>query len=258
MNVAFAEILRDIARGGFAGAITGVVVAGVGGRIAMRLAALLVPQATGSSTENGFRIGDITLGGSLGLVFFGLLVGLLVGMLWVIISPWIPSSGVRRALLAIPIGVALGTNGLVDGENQDFLILRHNVVVVVVLIALVALIGFAVPLVDEWLDRHLPHAASNESGIARLYAVIAGIGAVLTIPLAVSGFFTAQAPLTLVSSLALVAVALCTLRWWTVRLRGTTVPTPRLATIARVALVLAVIFGFGATLPEVAGALGAT
>ena len=36
-------VLRDIARGGFAGLIVGVLVGGIGGRVAMRLAAIAVP-----------------------------------------------------------------------------------------------------------------------------------------------------------------------------------------------------------------------
>ena len=76
----FGVILRDIARGGLAGLAVGIVVGGIGGRVAMRLIALLIPEATGSSTENGNRIGDITLGGSFGLILFGgLFVGIFVG-----------------------------------------------------------------------------------------------------------------------------------------------------------------------------------
>ena len=41
------EILRDIARGGIAGLAVGIVVGGLGGRVAMRLIALLIPEATG-------------------------------------------------------------------------------------------------------------------------------------------------------------------------------------------------------------------
>jgi len=44
------EILREITRGGVAGLIAGVLVAGVGGRLVMRLAALLVPESAGSLT----------------------------------------------------------------------------------------------------------------------------------------------------------------------------------------------------------------
>ena len=65
------EMLRDIARGGISGAIVGVVVGGLGGRLMMRLAAILHPDAVGALTENGNRIGDITMGGTLFLVLFG-------------------------------------------------------------------------------------------------------------------------------------------------------------------------------------------
>ena len=70
-DAAFGDIFRDIARGGITGLIVGLVGVGIGGRIVMRLAALLVPELVGEFTENGFRIGDITPGGSLGLVVFG-------------------------------------------------------------------------------------------------------------------------------------------------------------------------------------------
>jgi hypothetical protein len=59
------EVLRDIARGGIAGALVGIVVGGLGARLAMRLAAILHPDAVGALTENGNRIGDVTMGGTL-------------------------------------------------------------------------------------------------------------------------------------------------------------------------------------------------
>ena len=107
------DVLRDIARGGIAGLLTGIVVAGIGGRIVMRLAALVVPEATGRFTENGNRIGTITLDGSLALVVFvGLFFGVVAGSLWVVIRPWLPLSALARSLVTLPIAVALGTRGL--------------------------------------------------------------------------------------------------------------------------------------------------
>src|SRR6185436_18707748 len=111
------EILREITRGGVAGLIAGVLVAGVGGRLVMRLAALLVPESAGSFTENGNRIGDITLGGTFALILF---IGVVGGTLWVTVRPWLPASVGLRALISVPIAIALGTKGLVDGANPDF------------------------------------------------------------------------------------------------------------------------------------------
>ncbi|MHB8399971.1 MAG: hypothetical protein ACYDCI_13745, partial [Candidatus Limnocylindrales bacterium] len=102
------EVWRDIARGGLAGLVVGIVVAGFGGRIAMRLAALRVGDATGALTENGNRIGDITLAGSLGLILIGVLFGALAGTVWVVVRPWLPGAGLRRALVATIVAIGLG------------------------------------------------------------------------------------------------------------------------------------------------------
>ena len=66
------EVLRDISRGGSAGILIGLVGCGIGGRLVMRLAALLVPGADGRFTENGFLIGNITVGGTVALLINGL------------------------------------------------------------------------------------------------------------------------------------------------------------------------------------------
>jgi hypothetical protein len=152
-DAAIGDILRDIARGGMTGLIVGLVGIGIGGRIVMRLAALLVPGSDGAVTENGNRIGSITLGGSLGLVILGLFLGAAVATIWVVISPWIPGVGLRRALLAMPIAVGLGASGLIEGPNPDFVVLDHDRGVVGLLILLLAVIGLLFALVDDALDR---------------------------------------------------------------------------------------------------------
>ena len=68
----------------------------------MRLAALLVPDSVGAFTENGNRIGDITVGGTLALiVFIGLFFGAVAGSLWVVLRPWLPAARGARALASI-------------------------------------------------------------------------------------------------------------------------------------------------------------
>ena len=103
------EILRDITRGGLAGLVVGIVVAGFGGRLVMRLAALVVPSANGAFTENGNRIGEITFVGSVALIIFaGLAASIFLAVVWVAISPWLPGRGVVRGLVAMPIAIAFG------------------------------------------------------------------------------------------------------------------------------------------------------
>ncbi len=172
------EVLRDISRGGIAGLIVGLVVAGLGGRVAMRLAALAVPSATGSFTENGNRIGDITLGGSLGLIIFvGLLASLFLATIWVTISPWLPGPTIVKGLLAAPIAVAFGSVALIDSNNPDFVVLRHDPLVVAILLTTVALTGPAMALTDDWLDRRLPAAGASTSRVGTTYALLSTIGA---------------------------------------------------------------------------------
>lgn len=252
------EILRDITRGGFAGAIVGTLAGGVGGRIAMRLAALLVPSSAGSFTENGNRIGDITVAGSLGLVLFGLIVGLIGGTIWVILSPWIPGRGLRRAILTMPLAVALGATGLIDGENPDFFILRHDPVVVALLLALVALIGLSIPLIDDWLDGRLPQPMAGHKGPAAFYTVVGLLGGVLVLPLVALGVLGSSDPAVLREGLALLVVGLATLGWWALRVRGWTRPPTILRVAARAGVLVAVVLGFVAAVPEVSDALGMT
>src|SRR5258707_748499 len=77
---AVGEVLRDIARGGIAGIVVGFLIAGLGGRLVMRLATIRHEDAVGVFTENGEVIGHITLNGTLALMTFGGLgAGLLAG-----------------------------------------------------------------------------------------------------------------------------------------------------------------------------------
>lgn len=248
------EILRDIARGGLAGLIVGVVVAGLGGRIVMRLAALIVPSATGAFTENGNRIGDITLGGSLALiVFVGLLAAIFFGVIWVVISPWLPGRGWVKGLVAMPIAIALGAFGLIEGGNVDFVVLRRDPLVVAVLIALVALTAPAMALVDGWLDRRLPHVASGRSPIGGLYVTLTAIGGALGGMLMLQALFDRKSqPL----GFTVVVVGLMTLAWWYLRVRGRTTPPSGLVIAARTVLVVGTVAGFMVIVPEVRSALG--
>lgn len=245
--------LRDIARGGIAGVIAGAVVAGVGGRVVMRLAAVAVPDSRGGFTENGFVIGSITPA-SLGLIVFGTFTGLLVGAFWVAVATWIPGTGVRRALATMPLAVAVGGVGLVEGSNSDFRVLQGDPLVVAMLIGLVAAVGFVVALADEVLERRLPVVATSRGRVVVAYAVLAGIGALITLPILAGGLF-GGAPPRVAMSLALVVAGGATLLWWKRRADGVATPSERLTLVARLALVAVVILGTIDLLPEVGEAL---
>jgi hypothetical protein len=252
------EVLRDIARGGISGAIVGIVVGGLGARVVMRAVAILHPDAVGALTENGNRIGDITVGGTLFLVLFGLISCALAGALWVIVSPWVPGHTGVRALLTAGIAIAVGTPLLIIGRNPDFVILDHDPRVVLLLVALVGLIGLSIALLDSWLDRRLPHAVTGRKGPAVFYATVTLMGAVLVLPFVLLVFLTSdEYQLPLRAGYALLVVGLCTATWWGLRVRGR-VSTPRgLLIAARGAVLVTVMLGVLTSLPHISRALGA-
>ena len=251
------EVLRDIARGGIAGVVAGIVVGGPGGRLVMRIAALLHPDAVGALTENGNRIGEITPGGTLGLVLFGLIACAMAGAVWVVVSPWVPGHAGVRALLTAGIAIATGTPVLIIGGNPDFVILGHDPRVVALLLGLVGLIGLSIALLDSWLDGRLPRAVTGRRGPAAVYTIVTLMGAVLVLPFVLLGFLTSdEYQLPLRAGYALVVVGLCTASWWGLRLRGR-VSTPRgLVIAARGAILIAVILGVLTSLPHISRALG--
>jgi hypothetical protein len=250
----FGDIARDMARGGLAGLAVGVVVGGLGGRVVMRLAALLVPDSAGRFTENGNQIGTITLAGSVGLIVFaGLVVGLAVGIVWVTVSPWIPGSGLRRALLTMPIAVALSGVFLVRGDNTDFLVLGNDALVVGLLIGLIAVLGLTIALLDDVLERRLPRVGPAPSKVLFGYAVVASIGLVFVVPIA--GAYLGE-PLTFPMGVALLAAGAATIAWWALRLRGDPSQPRNLRIAGRAALLASVVLGTAALVPEMAGALG--
>jgi hypothetical protein len=243
-----ADILREIARGGLSGLAVGVILGGIGGRLAMRAAAILEPDAAGLRTENGNVIGEITPDGTLALlVFGGLLFGVVVGALWVVIRPWLPDQAGVRALVAVPIALAMGTTGLVSAANPDFVILGRNLGIVTLLVVVVALFGPALVLAESLFDRVLPVVHDRRSIALAVYAVIATVGTLFTAVLVV--------PLYLGSSLALAGVAflvigLSTVAQWVLRARR--VPAPAwLSIVARGALVVGTVAGLAVAVPEV-------
>jgi hypothetical protein len=245
------EPARDIARGGLAGLVTGIVVAGAGGRIVMRLATLLVPDAVGQLTENGNVIGDITLGGTLGLVVGGgLFFGLSGSVVWIVVRQWIPGGRRTRVLLAAPVAVALTGIALIDGFNPDFLILRHDAVVVGLLVALVAVAGMAISLCDSWLDRRLP-AVGRSPTADSAYLILTLLGAVLIVPLVLAAYLGGHDRAV---GLALFAVGVATLVAWVFRYRAMAEPW-WLVAWGRGALLIAVAVGFLALGDDVGRAL---
>jgi hypothetical protein len=251
-------VVRDVARGGIAGIIVGILVAGLGGRLVMRLATILHENTVGATTEAGEVIGEITLNGTLALITFGGLgMGLVAGTIWVIVSPWMPGRGIARALVTAGAAIALGTPPLIQRTNIDFVILDHDPVVVMLLVGLVGLVGFSIALVDGALDARLPRPHRWRRVSTAVYVAITLIGLLLIVPVVVSILLDQpeyDAPVR--AGWALAAVGACTLAWWVLRVRGRSAPPRALRLVATVSLLAAVVLGFVTGLPHILGAAG--
>lgn len=252
------EVIRDVTRGGFAGIIVGILVAGLGGRLVMRVATILHEDTVGATTEAGEVIGHITLNGTLALITFsGLGMGLVAGTVWVIVSPWVPGRGLARALVTALAAIALGTPPLIQRTNVDFVILDHDPLVVVLLVGLVGLVGFSIALVDGALDARLPHPLRGLSTSTAVYVVVTLAGLILILPIVVAILLDQpEYRAAIRAGWALAVVGACTLTWWVLRAKGRSAPPTALRLAGSMSLLAAVVLGAVTSLPHILGAAG--
>ena len=113
---------RHVGTATLAGVIAGVLVGGLLGRVVMRVAGFTAgPGLVGSFTANGNRVGDITVAGTAAIVLFvGLSSGLVGGVLYAALEPWLHR---LRPWHGLAYGVALlAAFGftVLDPANLDF------------------------------------------------------------------------------------------------------------------------------------------
>ena len=109
-----------------AGLAAGVLAAGAGGRLIMRLLGATSPDLHGLTTQAGEVIGEISLGGTLAfLVFVGLPAGFLSGGLYALVAPLLPSGRARGVALGVLLLVLFATRiDPLQAESIDFLLLE--------------------------------------------------------------------------------------------------------------------------------------
>ncbi|MGI8809190.1 MAG: hypothetical protein ACR2KK_15395 [Acidimicrobiales bacterium] len=138
---------------------SGVLVAGAGGRLAMRLlAATAGDAAQGQVTEADQIVGEITADGSIGfIVFNGLFFGLATGALYLLIKRWLPTGrwgGLAYGMLLLI--VAAPRIDPLRAENPDFGIVGPGWLAVVVFSAVVLVHGMLVAALAGRYSRTLP------------------------------------------------------------------------------------------------------
>jgi hypothetical protein len=137
--------------------ITGALVGGIGSRLVMRLAALAAPEVRGAVTENGNVVGDITIGGTIGLMLsVGVGSAIFGAGAYTVIGPWLPRSILARGLVLGGFLLALMGSTVVDPGNADFVILGDRVLNVAMFSALFIVFGLVASGAVAILEGRVP------------------------------------------------------------------------------------------------------
>ena len=160
--------LRTCAIGVSAGVIAGILIGGLGGRLAMRiLAATSGDDVQGAITEAEERVGDITVGGTIGFVIFvGIFGGIVGGMLFVALRRWLPQ---RAWMGGLAIGLLLLFFARVDPldpESIDLAILTPDLLAVALFLTLFPLFGMVVASLVARFERSYPTLSRRPRAIA--------------------------------------------------------------------------------------------
>ena len=170
------ELSRHVGAAAVSGVIAGVLVAGLAGRIAMRVAGFASrPELIGTLTSNGNRVGDITFQGTLALALFvGLAAGVGGGVLYASAEPWLRSRRWKGPIFGTGLLAALGFTVL-DAANIDFKRFGVPALNVVLFAALFLVFGLGV----AWSFDRIRRAIDGTGVIARPLEIVAGLAALV-------------------------------------------------------------------------------
>lgn len=163
------------------GAAVGLVVAGAGSRLAMRLIALADGREDfGLPTEGGDIVGEVTLDGTLFVLFNGLAQGIVGAFVYLALRRWLPERPLARALFFALIVLGIGLTAIVNGNDADFEFV--NTAVSLLSFACVLLVyGMLVPIL---IDRLSPSTASGSRwgrGVVAVVLVVALVSGALAV-----------------------------------------------------------------------------
>lgn len=133
-----------------AGIPTGVLVAGVGSRLAMLVLRLTSPdEVVGVTSDDGFEIGRFTLGGTYNLLMLGAVVGVIGAAAYRAVQPWLLGpTWFRRLTVAAGSGAVVGSM-LVHADGIDFRFLKPTWLAIGLFVALPALFGAVIGVVVD-------------------------------------------------------------------------------------------------------------
>ena len=174
------ETVRGAAAAVVGGMVAGLLVAGLGGRLLMRVMGATSDQAASQRrlTEAGEIVGVVTSGGTIFFLFLGAGLGLLGGLGYFVARPWLPDRSVVAGLVAAGIGGGLlaRPTDLLNPDSVDFEILRPRWLAVVMALLLVAGLGVLGAVLIDTLTERWPSPARSVKGVAGVAPLVVLLG----------------------------------------------------------------------------------
>lgn len=163
-----------------AGVPAGMLVVGIGSRLAMLLLRVTSSEAVrGVESDDGFIIGRFTLSGSYALLQIGAFVGVVGAALYLLIRRWLLGpTWFRYVTIGLGSG-AVGGSFLLHSDGVDFRVLEPRWLAMTLFVAVPALFGVAIGPAVEMIERRAVPAGWRQFAAP---AVILAIGPAGIIP----------------------------------------------------------------------------
>ncbi|MFC7494463.1 MULTISPECIES: hypothetical protein [unclassified Nocardioides] len=176
--------VRALSAATAAGAVLGLVVGGIGGRVAMGVLASQNPEDAGVISDDGFEMGRISAGGTAQLLFSTLQLGLVGGLIYLALRTLaIGPSWFRIACLTAGGTVVLGA-ALIHQDGVDFTLLDPDWLPVVLFLAIpLVFIPAVALLIERWLRPTSWFQTAKIEKVAPLLAVWIFSGPLLVLPI---------------------------------------------------------------------------
>jgi hypothetical protein len=143
------------------GVSAGALLVGLGSRVAMLILRLTSPDSVhGVESDDGFTIGEVTIGGTYNLLQLGAVVGIIGAAAYLWVAPWLIGPTWFRRLTTGLAAAAVAGSMLVHADGIDFTVLKPTWLAIGLFVALPGVFGTligsfvdAVRRADSWTAR---------------------------------------------------------------------------------------------------------